>query len=72
MSTVRAARRRGLIIALIAVLVLGLAAWTALAWLLLPYPLYPLEWAYWTGRDVIRVAWAALTGQSPNVDLFPG
>ena len=48
-----------------------LVAWIAFAVLLTPFPLWPWDWAYWTSRHVIRVAWAALTGQSTNVDLFP-
>lgn len=64
--------RRGWLIARVALVVMVLAGWTLLTVLFLPYPLYPLEWAFWMGREAIRVVWAALTGQSTNVDLFPG
>jgi hypothetical protein len=56
---------------LIGLFIAVLVAWTAFAALLMQFPLWPWDWAYWTSRHVIRVAWAALTGQSMSVDLFP-
>ena len=63
--------RRKAAILVAAAIVLVIVSWTAVAWLLMIHPLYPWDWAYWTGREVIRSIWAALTGQSVSKDLFP-
>ena len=64
-------RRPLIILALLLTLVAVTAVtWPALQGLFSPY-LSPWEWAFWTGRHVIRVLWAAMTGQSTDVDLFP-
>jgi ABC-type sulfate transport system permease component len=72
MSVMRAARPRGLVLALVVLVLLVFVVWVLFALLFMPYPLWPWEWAYWSGREVIRTIWATLTGQSTHVDLFPG
>jgi hypothetical protein len=64
--------RRTRVLAAIAIVLLVLVPWTLFELLLSFYPVYPWDWAFWTGRQVIRVVFAALTGQSTDVDLLPG
>ncbi len=56
---------------LILALVVVFVVWTLFALLLMLRPLYPWDFAYWAGRELIRLLWATLTGQSMSRDLFP-
>jgi hypothetical protein len=71
MTDARRSMRRNAAILIVAVVVVVFVAWTVVAWILMIHSVYPWDWAYWTGREVIRTIWAALTGEPVSRDLFP-